>query len=205
MMSNVANAFTKFTENLSSQDDTWKFWCQFVFKDCLCYLALFIAIRCKNWTLRVSALKMMAPLFAAYDRTTYQQLVPQHLVDIQTIPEPVLLNLEAGAFAVCILQGKGHATALDEAHEMCINKDMKSAIVRPSKAYLQKTSLFLRFRIEAYKNILSQLFPAKLCEDSQNTGIYSSKPELQKAEENVKAIIVEINKADLLPVSLSSN
>ena len=55
MMSNTAKAFNMFTERLSSQDDTWKFWCQFVFEDCLSYVALYIAIRCKNWNLRVLA------------------------------------------------------------------------------------------------------------------------------------------------------
>ena len=144
MLSNAANTFHSFTEKVSRLDDIWKFWCQFVFKDCLCYIALYMAIRCKNWKLRVSALKAMAPLFAAYDCTTYQQLIPHHLADLQTFPAKV----EAGGFAVCILEGKGHAVALDEAHEMCINKDMKSAVVHPSKSYLQKTSLFLRYRIE---------------------------------------------------------
>ena len=59
------NDFSIFIEKVSSKDDTWKFWCQFIFKDCLAYIALYLAIRCKNWKLRVSALKLMAPLFAA--------------------------------------------------------------------------------------------------------------------------------------------
>ena len=205
MMSNTAKAFNTFTERLSSQDDTWKFWCQFVFEDCLSYVALYIAIRCKNWNLRVLALKMMAPLFAAYDRTTYQQLIPHHLADIQTFPDSVIQSLQAGAFAVCIVGGKGHAVALDEAHEMCINKDMKYAVVRPSKAYLQKTSLFLRFRIMAYKNILSQLFPATICKRTNDVGIYSDKPELKKAEENIHAIINNIEEMELFPACRSSN
>ena len=73
-----------------------------------------------------------------------------------------------------ILGKKGHAVALDEAHEMYINKDMKHAIVHPSKAYLQKTSLFLRFRIAAYKHLQQQLFPTKLSKEPQNTGMILS-------------------------------
>ena len=135
-----------------------KFWCQFVFSDCLSYIALYMAIRCKNWNLRVYALKMMAPLFAAYDRTTYQQIIPHHLADLQTFPDCVMKNLQAGAFAVCICAGKGHALALDEAHEMCINKDMKSAIVRHSKAYLQKTSCFYGFVLQLTRIYLVKCF-----------------------------------------------
>ena len=49
-------------------DDTWKFWLSFVFTEGLVYIQLFIAIRCQNWEMRVSALKLMAPTFNAYDR-----------------------------------------------------------------------------------------------------------------------------------------
>ena len=127
----TTNAFNMFTERLSNQDDTWKFWCQFLLNDCMCYMyiTLYIAVRCKNWMLRVSALKMMAPLFAACDRTTYQQLVPHHLADIQTFPDFVINSFKEGGFAACITGGKECAVAFDEAHEMRINKDMKSAVV----------------------------------------------------------------------------
>ena len=96
----------------------------------------------------------MAPLFTAYDRTTYQQLIPTHLADIQTYPDTVQKCMELGGFVVSIRGVKGHSVALDEAHEMCINRDMKTAVVRPTKAYLQKTSLFLRYRIDAYKSLI---------------------------------------------------
>ena len=44
MVSNTASAFRLFIEKISTQDDTWKFLCQFIFKDCLSYVALFTAI-----------------------------------------------------------------------------------------------------------------------------------------------------------------
>ena len=76
-----------------------------------------------------------------------------HLADLLTFPKIVLDNMQTGSsFAVSIRGEKGHAVALHEAHEMLINKDMKSAIIRPSKTYLQKTSLFLQFRKRAYKH-----------------------------------------------------
>ena len=36
-----------------------------------------------DWILTVSALKMMAPKFAAYDHTIHQQLVPEHRADLK--------------------------------------------------------------------------------------------------------------------------
>lgn len=79
----------------------------------------------------------MAPLFSAFDRTTYQRLIPYHLADLQRYPT----NLQKG-FTISINSGKGHAVALDEAHEMCVNKDLKMAITRPTQSYLQKNISF---------------------------------------------------------------
>ena len=117
-----------------------------------------MAIRCQNWEMRVSALKLMAPTFKAYDRTTYQKLIPHHLAELQKFPPSIVNKLKQG-FTVSISGERGHAVAFDEAHEMCVNKDLKMAIVRPTQSYLQETSLFLKYRITAHKNLLAQLFP----------------------------------------------
>ena len=65
--------------------------------------------------------KANAPLFIAYDRITYQRLIPNHLADIQCFPKQILKCFEEGAFAISISGLKGHCDALDEAHEMLIN------------------------------------------------------------------------------------
>lgn len=75
--------FKKFANRMAETDNTWKFWWQFVTQDCLAYVMLHLGIRCSKWNLRVSALKLMVPLFVAYDRKTYQRLIPYHLADIQ--------------------------------------------------------------------------------------------------------------------------
>lgn len=200
------NDFQAFIQRVSEADDTWKFWGQFV-QDCLAYVGLFVAIRCQSWQLRVSSLKKMAPLFAAYDSTTYCRLIPNHLADIQTYPAQVLQCLQVGAFAVSIWGIRGHSVALDEAHKMCINWDMKAAVVRPTKAYLQKTSTFLRYRIAAYKNMLQQIIATEtqISTPYAQNCLTTTEPEITKREDNILAMVREIDSNTVLPHTISCN
>ena len=102
----------------------------------------------------MSSLKNTAPLFTAYDRPCYQRLLPDHIIDVQCYPETILRALEGGAFTVKLSPGLGHAIALDEAHEMCVNKDMKMSVVRSTLPYLKKTLHFHSYRIKAHKQII---------------------------------------------------
>jgi len=188
--------FRDYVSKMAAIDSTWRFWEQFVFQDCLAYIMLHLGVRCSNWTLRVAALKVMAPLFVAYDRTTYQKLVPHHLADIQKYPQSVLNCLKEG-FTVSISGSKGHSVAIDEAHEMCINKDMKMAIVRPTKSYLQKTSLFMRYRITAHRNLLKQLFPPP-DQREHKTSLFDPSSDTRKKEDNIKTMIEVIQKYHML-------
>ena len=58
-----------------TQDETFKFWGQFVLQDCYAYVSLYLAMRSGNWQLRIAAIKSMASLFAAFDRQKYQKLI----------------------------------------------------------------------------------------------------------------------------------
>ena len=196
------NKFLSFVETCSEQDDTWKFWANFVLHDCVSYIGLYLGIRNNKWDLRLASLKMMAPLFTAFDRVHYQKLIPHHLADLQNFPDKILKSFQAGAFAVSLTGNKGHSVALDEAHEMCVNKDMKAAIVRPTKAYLQKTSLFLRYRIAAYKALIKQVYPPPGdIKEPEDTLLCK----IKHRNENVSAMMKCIQEFNLLPPNIPSN
>ena len=122
--------FKHFMEILADQHDTVRFWYQFVSTDCFAYIALFLSIQYRNWELRTGSLKLLAPVFSAFDRPVYQELIPQHLKDVLTIP--ILHHLKKGSFSVRLSATEWHAVALDECHEMKINKDAKLAVIHPS-------------------------------------------------------------------------
>ena len=60
--SQVHKQFTYWVSALKEKDPSWKFWANFVFRDMLLYLSLFLSMRSGMWSLRVCAIKSMAPL-----------------------------------------------------------------------------------------------------------------------------------------------
>ena len=92
------------------------------------------------WDLRIASLKNMSALFAAYDRPCYQKL-PSHLADLECYPKEILDCFKVGGFTVKVKGGIGHAIALDEAHEQCVNSGLKMAIVRPTN--LKKNKILI--------------------------------------------------------------
>ena len=127
--------FMKYIEEQSSQNQTWKFWSQYVFQDCFAYVTLHLAIHSCKWDLRIAAIKSMAALFTAYDRPNHQKLIAQHINDLLTMPQEIMEHLRKGGYSVSILGRPGHSVGIDEAHEMCVNKDCKEFITKPSCDY----------------------------------------------------------------------
>lgn len=130
---------------MSEKDPNWKFWGEYILQTGFSYICLFSAIRSGNWELHLSSLKLMAPVFAAFDRTTYRKLIPQHLADCLLMPKEITNCLQRGGFSVSITGHKWHLVAIDEAHEMLVNKDCKEAIVRPSKEFADRIALSFLF------------------------------------------------------------
>ena len=57
-------------------------------------------------------------------------------------------------------------TALDEAHEMAINKDFKSAVVKPTTEYL---AMFLTTSIQKFESVIWQQWVMHTCRHVQCT------------------------------------
>ncbi len=112
--------FTEFVSKQAKNSSSWKF------RDASAYNSLCLAVRGGMWKLRLASIKQIAPLFAAFDRPHYKKLLPQHIFEVLTMPQDVVQFFETGGF-VCSITGKHmHSVALDEAHEMLVNKDLKT-------------------------------------------------------------------------------
>ena len=153
--------FHTFMKQLSQKQDTIHFWYQFVTVDIMAYFSLFIAIRYRNWDLRNCSIKLLAPVFSAFDRPIYQSLIPRHISDVLSLPDCVHKHLQRGSFCVRLSASEWHGVALDECHEMKINKDAKMAVTRPSVHKMEHLSNHLPFRAACVNNLTQQLFPER--------------------------------------------
>ena len=90
--------FKLFLQLKSQKCQSWKFWVQFVFRDALAYVGLYLAIRSGDWSLRLASIKEMAAIFTAFDHQTYQKLISQHLNDIHSMPSDLISFFRQGAF-----------------------------------------------------------------------------------------------------------
>ena len=196
--------FHQYLKQKSQADSTWKFWSEFLINDCLAYIGLYTAIRGRNWNLRLASLKLMAPLFYAFDCDSYQRIIPDHLHNILSFPASIVAYFEAGGFAVNVTEQRWHSVALDEAHEMCVNKDLKGAVIRSTDAYLQKTSLFFNYRINLLKHFKAQLYPEEKSFQYEPT-IMTTDPAIIKMFRNVSKMARSISEAQLLPTQTSKN
>ena len=59
---------------------------------------------------------------------------------------------ESGAFMCSITGTRMHSVALDEAHEMFVNKDLKTTVTRPTKEYLDRILYYYPVRALVIKS-----------------------------------------------------
>ena len=189
------DGFRLFIQNMARTDETWRFWVQFVFEDAMAYVSLFLAIRSRNWDLRLASIKSMAAVFAAFDHPTYQRLISQHLEDVLVMPAPLRTMFRQGGFVMSISGTPWHSVAIDEGHEMLINKDCKSSIIHPLPDYINRITQHLPYRSKAIKNIQLQLFPSQQEKKPLFTTPFSTTPSQLKCEQNIQAqmhVIMEV-------------
>ena len=75
------------------------------------------------------------------------------------MPYDLLVAFQQGAFVVSISGNKWHSVAIDEAHEMLINKECKTSITRPTPDLINRIAHYLPYRSTVLENAQKQFFP----------------------------------------------
>jgi len=75
------------------------------------------------------------------------------------MPKAVLAHLQNGGFCASITDRSMHCEALDEVHEVKINKEAKGMVVRPTDDNMHRLSNSLPFMARMAATFTKQLFP----------------------------------------------
>ena len=185
---------------MARTDETWRFWVQFVFEDAMAYVSLFLAIRSGDWDLRIASIKSMAAVFTAFDHSTYQKLISRHLEDVFKMPAPILAMFRQGAFVMSVSGRPWHSVAINESHEMLINKDCKSSIIHSLPDYINRIAQHIPYRSKAIKNLQKELFPTQK-KKNEITGPFSTQPNDLKSEQNIHSQVCALQESGMLLVT----
>ena len=188
----VYQQFKGFVHIKAENDPNWKFWDAYVAQNAFSYIALFASIRSGNWNLRLASLKLMAPIFSAFDRPTYRKLLPQHLADCLLLPTIIQDTFVKGGFVVSITGQPWHSVGIDEAHEMLVNRDCKMAVVHSNKEFISRMALYFPYRTKLMRNFKEQV-------NTKYTAASEYKHETPKAKHNVHAMLELLQRSDTLP------
>ncbi|CAG2218346.1 unnamed protein product [Mytilus edulis] len=128
LMSHFSLQFKNLCCRLSEQNENWKFWLDFIHYHGFIYVSYFLSIRSGNWHLRNYCLKHVAKTTQITDCKFYSRLLPFHIADLKSFPKSTIEHFEEGGWVVNILGRNMHSQGLDEAHESCINREVKNAM-----------------------------------------------------------------------------
>ena len=167
----------------------------------MAYISLFLAIHSGDWHLRIASLKEMVPLFTTFDHPTYQKLISKHIADLFNLPESIMLMLSQGVFVLNITGREWHSVAIDEGHEMLINKQCKNAVVKPMEDYMKRMATYLTYRTRTLQKFKEQLFPSSFTKTAVIRSVFSFKPVDKIFEYNVQSQMKALSKVSFLPLA----
>ncbi len=123
------------------------------------------------------------------------------MADIVTMPSSVITMFQQGAFVINISGRPWHSVAVDEAHEMLVNKDCKTSIVRPSPDYINRVAQYIPYRAKCIQNMKLQLFPDMDRKADEIQSAFSCKPADRKYKLNEQAQMQRIQTSGLFEIS----
>ena len=104
------------------------------------------------------------------------------------MPAPIITMFQQGAFVVSVSGRSWHSVATDECHEMLINKDCKTSIVKPLPDYINRIARYIPYRTKSVKNF-QQLLPCKKGKQTVINSAFSTRPNDIKCEQTIHAQI----------------
>ena len=198
-ISGLEEEFSMFCQKMGEKSKTVLYWVNFL-EDMKGYVGLYIANRLGIWNLRMASLKLLLPLFHAFDRPNYSRMLPLHSYHMNTLPSYVLDHFKNGGFCVSESGLEGNQLMLDEYHEMLINKDTKNVArsLTPGRTMkFESVCRFLPYRASVLSNFKNEICRGQTDEDQQK-GYYKSV--IDKELGNINLYIKKFSQAEIWEV-----